>query len=236
MFTRNALLAAAAVVGFTCSPAFATTYDALSHVENGSPEHSVWFSPRNYGVKNPLVGASGDKKNHFLFENAPAGAGTFEVDEDTATLTGIVKNAAGDAFELALDFVLSGPADRVKNPDNVDTSDWSFYDLAVGTLTSLTDGIASFDVELRGNGLKAQLGVGANDKDADLFGFSTWITLNEQNCTSDDCQQYTGDINIVLEENDGSGGGVSPVPLPAAGWLLIGAVGGLGALKRRRKS
>lgn len=32
----------------------------------------------------------------------------------------------------------------------------------------------------------------------------------------------------------GGGGGISPVPLPAAGWLLLGVIAGLGALTQRR--
>ena len=57
------------------------------------------------------------------------------------------------------------------------------------------------------------------------------------------------DLGIVLELNDPitiftTGGpnsyisalSATPVPLPAAGWLLLGGLGGLAAMKRRRKS
>lgn len=32
-----------------------------------------------------------------------------------------------------------------------------------------------------------------------------------------------------------SGGGLTPIPLPAAGWLMLAGLGGLGALSRRRR-
>ena len=36
------------------------------------------------------------------------------------------------------------------------------------------------------------------------------------------------------DEDSGTGEGMSVVPLPAAGWMLIGALGGLAALRRRK--
>ena len=39
---------------------------------------------------------------------------------------------------------------------------------------------------------------------------------------------------VTAGEEDGGTGGPSPIPLPAAGWMLIAAIGGLGAMRRRR--
>ncbi len=89
---------------------------------------------------------------------------------------------------------------------------------------------------MRGAGLKAQLGIGANDKDSNLLGFSTWFTAYERDCDDDQCQRYNGDINIVLEK----GGDAGVVPLPASLVLLPAALGMLGAAggfaRRRRES
>jgi hypothetical protein len=39
----------------------------------------------------------------------------------------------------------------------------------------------------------------------------------------------------VVCEGDDCGGGHTPIPLPAAGWLLLGGLGGLAAMRRRNK-
>ncbi len=39
---------------------------------------------------------------------------------------------------------------------------------------------------------------------------------------------------IVAKEADRFGGGLAPIPLPAAGWLLIASLGGLGLIRRRK--
>lgn len=60
-------------------------------------------------------------------------------------------------------------------------------------------------------------------KKADYFGFFT--------ATSDGQATFTSSIS-----NGGELTGVSEVPLPAAGWLLLAGVGGLAAIKRKARS
>ncbi len=235
MFLRTTFIAAAAVIGMASTAAHAaTTYTATSHYQNGQPEHSLWFGSAPQG-------ASGSKANHFLFENTGRGEdafGLFTVNGNTATLTGTVRNAAMQGFDLVLDLIEVADPGNYKKPggSNPDTSQWTFYDFTRAQLISKTAGIASFDLVMRGAGLKVQVGVGANDKDANLLGLSTWFTANEAGCQDDICQSYHGDINIVLEPGGGSG----VVPLPASLLMLPAALGMLGAAggvaRRRRKS
>ncbi len=235
MSLRTTLVAAAAMIGFAGTAAQAATiYTATSHYENGSPEHSAWF-------ESGPQGATGSKSNHFLFENTLAGEdafGTFKIDGTTAKLTGTVRNAALQGFDLILDLVeVADPGSYKKVAgSNPDTSQWKFYDFSNAQLISKSAGIASFYLEMRGPGLKVQYGIGANDKDANLLGLSTWYTAREMGCQGDNCQSYHGDINIVLE----SGGGAGVVPLPASALLLPAALGLLGAAggiaRRRRQS
>ncbi len=235
MFLRTTFIAAAAIIGLASTAAHAaTTYTATSHYQNGQPEHSAWFgsSPQ---------GASGSKSNHFLFENTVGGEdafGLFTVDGNKATLTGTVRNAAMQGFDLVLELIeVADPGNYKKvSGSNPDTSQWKFYDFTRAQLISKTAGLASFYLEMRGAGLKVQVGVGANDKDASLLGLSTWFTAHEAGCKGDNCQSYNGDINIVLEP----GGGPGVVPLPASVLLLPAALGMMGAAggiaRRRRKS
>ena len=230
---KTAIIAAAAaivMVGTTASAA--TTYKATSHFENGSPEHSVWF-------QSGPQGASGSKSNHFTFENTVGVEnpfGKFTVDGTSASLTGTVRNAALQGFKLKLDLIEVADPGVYKTTPGSNPATWKFYDFVSATLISQTPGIASFDLLMRGAGLKAQFGIGANDKDSNLLGFSTWFTAVERDCDDDQCQRYNGDINIVLE-NGGTGG---VVPLPASLFMLPAAFGMLGAAggiaRRRRKS
>lgn len=228
---KTAVIAAAAAIVMVGTAASATTYKATSHYENGSPEHSVWFGSGPQG-------ASGSKSNHFLFENTVGGEspfGTFTVNGNTASLTGTVRNAALQGFDLKVDLIEVADPGKYKTVSGANPATWKFYDFVSATLMSKTPGIASFFLQMRGDGLKAQFGVGANDKDATLLGFSSWFTAYELDCQDDQCQRYHGDINIVLEP----GGGPGVVPLPASLVMLPAALGMLGAaggFARRRKS
>lgn len=233
MFLRTTFIAAVATLSLASTEApAAPVYTATSHYENGQPEHSLWFGSKPQG-------ASGSKANHFTFENTLAGEdafGRFAVNGNKATLTGTVRNAAMQGFDLVLDMTEVGDPGKYKKVggSNPDTSKWKFYDLTRALLISKTAGIADFYLEMRGPGLKVQYGVGANDKDANLLGLSTWFTAREDGCQGTTCQSYYGDINIVLEP----GGDAGVVPLPASVLLLPAALGMLGAagrITRRRR-
>ncbi|MFD1158625.1 VPLPA-CTERM sorting domain-containing protein [Roseovarius aestuarii] len=221
---RTAVIAAAtAIVMIGTAVSAATTYQATSHYENGSPEHSVWFSGAPQGT-------TGSKRNHFLFENTAGAAspfGSFTVNGNTASLTGTVRNSALQGYDLRVNLVeVADPGKYKKVPGSTpDTSKWKFYDFSSAALISKSTGLVSFLLDMRGEGLKAQFGIGANDKDPLKLGFSSWFTAYEQGCEGSNCQSYAGDINIV----------VSPVPLPASVALLPVALGILGGVARRRR-
>ncbi len=239
MSFRKSLAAAATALIAGCSTASAATvYDAFSHTISGVAEHSLWFSGSE--SSNP-PGATGAKSNHFLFENSVAGKGTFTVDGVLASLTGIVQNAGGQAFSILLNLVeTSNPgAGHQKGTGLGDADSWTYYTLdssKSNTLTSLS-GLASYDITLDDAMYDAQFGIGANDKNAGLLGFSSWVILTETGaCTSySNCSSRTGDLNLLLA---GGGGGSGTVPLPASIVLLPAALGMFGAvgIRRRRKS
>ena len=54
-----------------------------------------------------------------------------------------------------------------------------------------------------------------------------WVNFESTRCCNDFLFTVDNRIKNIDEE-------LTPVPLPAAGWLLIAAVGGLGAMKRRK--
>lgn len=230
---RTVVIAAAAAVALIGTAATAaTSYKATSHYENGSPEHSLWFG-------STPTGATGSKANHFLFENTASFEnpfGDFTVIGNTATLTGTVRNAAMQGFDVILTLIeVADPGVyKTVGGSNPDTSQWKFYDFATAQLISKTPGIANFFLEMRGEGLKVQVGIGANDKDPDKLGLSTWFTAYESACLTNFCQSYHGDINIVLERDGGPG----TVPLPAGLMLLpvgLGMLGAAGGVSRRRR-
>lgn len=222
MFMRNIAATAFALLAFSAVTASAATYDAFSHLEGNplAPEHSVWFG-------SGPSGATGSKPNHFLFENSAAGKGSFVVNGTTATLSGIVRNAAGEGFDMTVHLVETSDPGTYKNPFGADTNTWTFYDFdpqKTSILTSLSANLKNYVISLRGAPLAVQFGIGANDKNAGLLGLSTWVSFMEANC-QDRCETREGDINILL----------APVPLPATVVLLPVALGMMGAIGRRRR-
>ena len=237
-----ALAASLLCAGAAHAATMTNQFQAFSHFENNDPnmvpEHSVWFaggnSPHNAGG------------NHFLFENGSPGFGLFTTfDDATATLTGEVVNGAGTSYTLSLFLEeVADPGAYKPGPqkiidEGIDTNSWTFYKIRDGASdpmsTLIYNGAAgnidSFEIKQRGMPLQVQVGVGANDKNWNLFGLSTWIKFHEISCNGayghvDACgKTYDGDINILL----------APVPLPASLSFALLGLGGLGLAARRRR-
>lgn len=256
MFIRNALLTAATVVGLSGGAAMAASFDAHSfYGGDGNLRNSVTFSNYKNGQLNKLKGAEGAKKRKFSFENSAPGMGEFTTNGDTATLTGFVRNAAGQGFKLVINYTRVSDPGVYKNKRGASKDDWSFYTMASGSMTSVTDGIASFDLLMRGakwrdgerKELAAQMGTGANNRNVDMLGLFTKFKAVEQGCDSaaESCESYNGKLKLTLSPGVPlpaagaagtiDGGDTAVVPLPATGVLLLAAFGALGGLGRRRK-
>ena len=256
MFIRATLLAAAAAVALAAAPASAATYSATSQYHKGKAKHSIGFSRYKHGKLNILDGAEGKKRRWFLFENSGDGAGKFDVNGNTATLTGIIRNAAGQGFRVEVNYELTQNPGVYANRRGASQADWAFYKMTSGSLTSLTDGLKSFDLTMRGrkwNGKKrkllaGQFGTGANNKNVDMMGLFSKFKATEQGCVGgmDVCEQYNLNMKLILaldpengpsalkvDDDDGS----AVVPLPAAGLMLPAALGlmGIAGIRRRRR-
>jgi hypothetical protein len=87
------------------------------------------------------------------------------------------------------------------------------------------------------------VGVYAGNYDAYTVAYQL-NTTGEFGCTSVDCAEtsignFSGSTagpygSWLVASSLGSGNAPSPVPLPASAWLMLGAIGGLGLLSRRR--
>ena len=254
MMMRSILFAAAAAFSLTAVPVTAASYDAHSFYKNGKSNSSIKFSKYKSGELNRLQGATGKKKRKFLVENSKPSIGKFVTNGDTATLTGTVMNAAGEGFEIVMHFARVGDPGVYANRAKTSQKDWSYYTMTSGVLNSLTDGIASFDLTMRGKkrsggkmvNMAGQFGTGANNKNLDMLGLFAKFSAQEQGCDSETeaCESYNGKLKLVLTPNDDGAGansdddGSGVVPLPATALLLpvaLGAFGIAGGVGRRRR-
>lgn len=70
------------------------------------------------------------------------------------------------------------------------------------------------------------------------LGNGTWDFFTGTSCCIDTMtQKLTVTLTGIVSVPPGTGPGpTSPVPLPAAGWMLLAGIGGLAAMKRRKKA
>lgn len=227
------LLLAASALAISAVGASAATITAQYNVtsaENGafgpgSGGHSVWLPSETPG---------GGSADHFDFDMA----GSFQIfDDGSATLTGTAvheTSGAANGFTVSANFQLAtnGPYAGKRELSNaaysdtgggpIDVSTWEFYNLTSGTLT----GFGSFSGRVLGlseapsdGSAPFQIGFGANGKNTN-FGGSGWFYYTAGAGTP----QYRGDFNVDL----------AAVPLPASMLLLMGGIGGLGLMRKRK--
>jgi len=228
----KAALAAAALV---CAPALASakTYDAFDY--NG--HRSIWTSGSGMLVSGGSASTLWSVTKSKLEVDGAAGTGV---------LTGSAVNT-GDS-NLSLTFKLNFAENTGANPGycqhtaydpmcanpapGVDPSSWTYADMTsgmftgTGALSGVTWALASISKHA------PQFGVGANAFDIYDDGWSMWFRTTAMYDDSLDLGVYSvnktadygrGDFNMDL----------AAVPLPAAGWMLIAALGGLIGLRRR---
>lgn len=153
--------------------------------EYESDQHAFWFAGKDY------VTASDPLK---LDEKA----------DGTATLSGTIVRrggAATDTFEVAVELEqrTSTPDQSPKNPFGVSTDDWRYYLVVGGGVVGSgdNDGVV---ISFSRRGPAFQIGVGANDKDKNDLGASTWfnykVEANPHDVDLPFADTGVGDINV----------------------------------------
>ncbi|WP_300032094.1 VPLPA-CTERM sorting domain-containing protein [uncultured Roseobacter sp.] len=247
IFKAGAVAVAVSAMSLFATDADAATADgfAATSVTTGGNDHTVW-----------LPGLIGGVDAYWQFEG---GAGSFVTRDDkaSATLDGRIINNKDSMLQLdvAVEFNRLDPdqpgGGGTKN-GGLDSSlsaaekqaikdTWSFYDMTSATLTgvagTLLDGLTLTltSYPLAPKDIPFQLGESANDKNQGYggAGWFTWVATTTSDyagpavrSTGDTGAGRHGDFNLNL----------TAVPLPAAGWMLIAAFGGLGVMRARKKA
>ena len=203
------------------------TYNTKS-VNTGSNLHTFW-------LPNLLHGAS----NYWQFD---ASGGTFNYHGGIAKLTGTIVNNTDSTkkFGVNVNFDFLQKGGRVSKCELgaaacssgqylTQESFFEYFTYNTAKLTGL-DMLAGLVLDLTvapaDGKYPPQVGYGANNKDIDEFGGSTWFlwTSTGSNSALKNANGQ-GDINIEL----------TPIPIPAALPLLAGGLGLMGFISWRRK-
>jgi len=230
------VLAAAATVT-TISGASAATLEsswtATSAIGSGA-DHSMWLS---HGLGNGIG-------KDFNFTNGLLNL--FDDGTGTLTATAVSQNNANAGFTVSVRYdntFLQTPKFKSEN-GSVATGDTFFRDMESGTLTGfgVLAGLDASLTRMPADGKYAtQFGSGtatsngANNKN-NQFGMANWFnfSIDQANCAI--CSNNSvldGIINAGSVQGDFNLN-LAPVPLPASGWMLIAAAGGLAGMRRRK--
>ena len=230
-----AAVAIALAAATSASAAVITDKFSVSSAVGSGADHSVWI--RN-GI-GPGIGSD--------FDFDPDGMFTM-YDDGTAKLTGSVKSqgALNAGFKVSFDYnnVFSWGAPVFKSENgSAATSETIYRNLTGGTLlgTGILEGLTLSVTRNPPNGPYAtQIGPsngvnnGANNKNKN-FGMAHWFLIEVERADCKYCAKYSdyikkldgrqGDVNVDL----------TPVPVPAAGFLLVGGLALMGGMARRRR-
>ena len=150
--------------------------------------------------------------------------GTLTIDGETeAVLVATATNPDGVVASINLVFTEWVDDFNYKVENGAATSEnVDFFTNVLGTITIGSD---TFDVDGFAGGFAFQFGLGANAKDADVFGASSWIQTCTDGIDGACMQSHHWDLNLNL----------TPVPVPAAAWLFGSALMSVAGLGRYRQ-
>jgi len=179
------------------------------------------------GFNNPLSGWYG--ANLFLAGPATVTATLLGAEagyENSFTMGSntMTDPAGGNAFSLA-------GFDSFTTTVTAGLLDFSFH-TSGGNLSVANGANPDNTVPAPNPGINFFVSYGNGTTDQTTSGDVVWLFFDDDGASNDDNHD---DLVIKLTIDSGPGGGINIVPVPAAGFLLVGALGGLAGLRRRKK-